>query len=159
MPVVSALPILVAPERAVAVTPMSPPKVTPPTVVPSLDPEATAFKSIVAKAVPPPPISPVISIVPVPASISRSSPVAVGFRVPSIVTFAPPPVLVSIVISPLIVVLPVMLTTPSEAVVISPFNVVGPVIDISSTFVSMAFTVTAAPVSYTHLTLPTILLV
>ena len=98
-PVVSLLPILVAPAPAVPVTPMSPPKVTPPTVVPSLDPEATAFKSIVAKAVVPA-ISPVISIVPVPALISRSSVVAFAFRVPVIVTFAPPPVFVSIVLSP-----------------------------------------------------------
>ena len=144
---------------------MSPPKVTAPTVVPSDDPEATAFKSIVLNAVTPA-ISPVISIVPVPASISRSSEVAFAFRVPSIVTFAPPPVFVSIVILPKIVVLPVMLITPSDAVVIFPFIVVGPVIVISSIFESIAATVTAAvppsrlvmsvtAVSYTHLTLPT----
>ena len=121
---------------------MSPPKVTPPTVVPSLDPEATAFKSIVAKAVVPA-ISPVISIVPVPASISRSSVVAVAFRVPVINTFAPPPVFVSIVTSPLMVVLPVTVSVPFDAVVIFPPIVVGPVILISSIFESIAFTVTA----------------
>ena len=125
---------------------MSPPKVTAPVVVLGSSVEATAFKSIVANAVPPEPaISPVISIVPVPASISRSSLVEFAVRVPSIVTFAPPPVFVSIVISPKIVVLPVMLITPSDAVVIFPFIVVGPVIVISSIFASIAFTVTAAP--------------
>ena len=134
--------MLVAPEPAALAVPMSPPKVTAPSVVLGLTPEATAFKSIVANAVDPP-ISPVISIVPVPALISRSSLVEFAFTVPSIVTFAPPPVFVSIVISPKIVVLPVMLITPSEAVVISPFIVVGPVIVISSIFESIAATVTA----------------
>ena len=71
--------------------------------------------------------------------------VAVASRVPVINTFAPPPVFVSIVTSPLMVVLPVMVTVPLDAVVIFPFNVVGPVILISSIFESIAATVTAAP--------------
>jgi len=43
------------------------------------------------------------------------------------------------------VVLPVISSAPLDAVVIAPFNVVGPVIFISSISVLIAFTVTAAP--------------
>ena len=145
MPVVSVLPILVTPERAAALVPILPPKLTPPVESAGVLPAATAFKSMVAKVVPAAPIFPVIEIVPEPASISRSSVVLVGSSVPLIVTFAPPPVAVSIATSPLIVVLPVISIAPSDAVVIAPFNVVGPVIFISSISVLIAFTVTAAP--------------
>ena len=102
----------------------------------------TAFISTVVKARVLP-IAPVISVSPEPELISRFLPDCRESRVPVIVTFAPPPVAVSIAkVATSTVVFPVIPITPLFAVVIFPCNLVGPVIVISSIFVSIAFTVT-----------------